>query len=277
VRTRNAFTLIELLVVISIIALLIAILLPALGAARASARDTQCKSNLHQLINSEMAYVADNKQLFTRASEWVDCFRLNEQRQNGVTNPTPIGGGDASDVTEIQNGQLFDYMAQSREAYVCPIGVDVLRDLPVGAVGDEYVRTYSKGAYSGGPGFYGQPGEFYANAGYLPLFRESPDKLTGGATEFAVYTEENDFSIPGYGGAPYNDGILFVPPGSTGNDNLASFHNAGGDLISGNGHVSYADGHVDVRAYDEPEVGTYNGTLYTATARLILDGVPIDE
>lgn len=269
-RTRNAFTLIELLVVISIIALLIAILLPALGAARASARDTQCKSNLHQLINSEMAYVADNKQLFTNASEWVDCFGIVETGNN-------VSGADPSDIREIQQGSLFDYMGQSPEAFVCPVGVDVLRDLAPSAVGDQYVRTYSKGAFSGGPGWFGEPGRFYAASGYLPFFRESPDKLTGGATEFAVYTEENDFSIPGYGGAAYNDGILFTRPGSTSNDNLASFHNAGGDLISGNGHVSYADGHVDVRAYDEPDVGTYNGTLYTATARLILDGVPIDE
>ncbi len=75
VTHRHAFTLIELLVVISIIALLIGILLPALGAARRTARAAVCMSNVRQMGTAQMAYASSNKELLPAGHRWESATR----------------------------------------------------------------------------------------------------------------------------------------------------------------------------------------------------------
>ena len=65
---RGAFTLIELLVVISVIALLVGIVLPALGSSRAAARRAKCMVNLRSLGQGFTMYLKESKEMFPRVN-----------------------------------------------------------------------------------------------------------------------------------------------------------------------------------------------------------------
>jgi len=65
---RKAFTLVELLVVVAILAVLIALLLPAMGKAKAATRAAVCRSNLSQVGVALMTYAVGHGPIRRRAS-----------------------------------------------------------------------------------------------------------------------------------------------------------------------------------------------------------------
>ena len=81
-RPRRAFTLVELLVVIAIIGVLVALLLPAVQAARESARRSQCLNNLKQVALGALNYESAQKRFPPGTYNWVDRYG------GGPTGPT---------------------------------------------------------------------------------------------------------------------------------------------------------------------------------------------
>jgi prepilin-type N-terminal cleavage/methylation domain-containing protein/prepilin-type processing-associated H-X9-DG protein len=114
-RRQRAFTLIELLVVISVIALLIGILLPALKQARERARTVVCQSNLRQLSMAMFTYATDYEQIpgaYWEGSINLDwCGKNNEkyyQDPDEWRHP-------------METSPLYKYVSNDQKILGCPL------------------------------------------------------------------------------------------------------------------------------------------------------------
>ena len=89
---RRAFTLVEVLAVMSVVAVLAALLLPAVGSALERGRSTQCVSNLRQLAAANLTYAADNESRFVAAQDEQNRVRWHGVRTSGTAAFNPAKG-----------------------------------------------------------------------------------------------------------------------------------------------------------------------------------------
>ncbi|MBI9016911.1 MAG: type II secretion system protein [Phycisphaerae bacterium] len=120
-KFRKGFTLIELLVVISIIALLVSILMPALSKARETARMTVCASNQRQLLLGVTEYSADNDGKFPRhVAHRADGSFSWPSYLNYYVDDTSRHGN-----LSTPRGSMFNAMGKYIEdvgVFLCPLG-----------------------------------------------------------------------------------------------------------------------------------------------------------
>lgn len=241
---RGAFTLIELLVVIAIIAILAAMLLPALGRAKAKALGISCINNLKQLTLAANVY----------ATDFQDAIPPNGLGNDGRSWIAAVSGvyqmPDYSDVTLIQKCVLYPYN-KSEAIYRCPGDKDLI---PTATA--PRVRNYSMngmmgdnlGSVDGSP-VHG----ISTQAGYITENKKFTSVRAPGPTDASFFMDEQSgpaaTTIPiAVGSSSIDDGYFAVDSGGTAATGTGYSSSKWRNVLSarhGNyGQMSFADGHA---------------------------------
>jgi prepilin-type N-terminal cleavage/methylation domain-containing protein/prepilin-type processing-associated H-X9-DG protein len=252
-RRARAFTLIELLVVVAVIALLAALLLPALARAKEEGRRVNCMSNLHQLQVCWEMYANDNGGMLC-PNDWIE--NIAGANSSTMTQTTWCAGNARTDATtaNIQTGLLFPFNT-STGIYHCPSDMSTIQDGNGNPLPQARTRSYNMSQSVNGLGMVPDPQTGLPVDVFQPCFEKFSAITNPTPAHLFVFLDENEGTLS-------DDQFGYPMPGYMGNvwwDMPSNRHNQGADFSFADGHVErwnwmvpeiYASGYVD----DEPNV-----------------------